>query len=176
METPGRALDLPGTVQAVLERFLTADFTTFARDGTPITWPVLPTWEPVDGRFAVMTSIGLPHKAFNARRDPRVSLFYSDSTGSDLRDPPTVLVQGDATVSAEIIVSASQLAPDLAAALERTTVALLRRQPNVGLYVSNPLSRALMGWYFLRLLIVVHPRRIAWGWDYREGWEVRDVA
>ena len=48
------------------------------------------------------TSIGLPNKAFNARRDGRISLLFSDQTASGLQDPPAVLVQGDAEVPEEI--------------------------------------------------------------------------
>lgn len=172
---PG-TLAVPGSVHEVLQRFLTADFSTIARHGTPMAWPVLPTWEPVTQQVLVATSIGLPHKAYNARRDRRVSLLYSDPTGSGLRNPPTVLVQGDATVSSDIVVSFDQLEPAAAAAMERSTIELLRRQPQVGWYVSNPISRGLMGWYFLRLFITVRPRAIRWGRGTPDGWEVCDVG
>jgi hypothetical protein len=40
----------------------------------------------------ITTSIGLPHKAYNVRRNPRVALLYSDPTGSGLDSRPEVLV------------------------------------------------------------------------------------
>jgi hypothetical protein len=47
----------------------------------------------------VTSAIGLPNKAYNARRNPKVALLFSDPTGSGLPNPPTVVVQGDAIVS-----------------------------------------------------------------------------
>ena len=42
----------------------------------PIAWPVCARLLE-DGRLLLTTSIGLPQKAFNIRRDPRVSMFFS---------------------------------------------------------------------------------------------------
>ena len=67
-----RRMDLPPEVEEVFREFRTCEFSTLARDGTPIVWPTLPFWYPDEGRFLITTSIGLPHKALNARRDPRV--------------------------------------------------------------------------------------------------------
>jgi hypothetical protein len=69
---------LPCEVEAVFREFRTCEFSTLARDGTPITWPTIPFWEPGRERFRITTSIGLPQKALNARRDRRVSLLFSD--------------------------------------------------------------------------------------------------
>ena len=93
------AISIPAEVEAVFREFRTCEFTTLARDGTPITWPMLPFWRPDTGQFMTTTSIGLPDKAFNIRRDPRVSLLFSDPTGSGLDNPPTVLVQGHAGIT-----------------------------------------------------------------------------
>src|SRR5215208_5075858 len=76
---------------------------TFARDGTPITWPTLPFWRPDEGRFMITTSISLAQKAFNVRRNPRVSLLFSNPTASGLHDPLAVLVQADAEAPDEIV-------------------------------------------------------------------------
>jgi hypothetical protein len=46
----------------------------------------------------VTTGLGYPKKANDARRNPRVALLFSDPTGSDLTQPPMVLVQGTAEV------------------------------------------------------------------------------
>ena len=163
--------ELPRPVLDALGGYVTADLSTFARGGTPITWPVLPMWEPVGERVLVATSIGLPYKAYNIERDPRVALLYSDATGSDLVDPPSVLVQGDAEVRRGILTSTSQLEPQVRDAVEAQAIALFRRQPSVGWYLSNPVSRAAMSWYFLRLLIVVRPRVVSWGWGPADRWE-----
>ncbi len=150
----GKAVDLPPEVEEVLREFRTCEFSTLARDGTPITWPTLPFWRPEEGRFLITTSIGLPHKAFNARRDPRVSLLFSDPTASGLTVPPAVLVQGDA--------EAPDLVESSVEGFEDELRQVLRRQPAGGFYSSNPLTRYLFDWYYMRLMIHVIPRRILW--------------
>ena len=74
------ALPIPVTVEAVFREFRTCEFSTLAADGTPITWPMLPFWRPDTGQFMTTTSIGLPDKALNIGRNPRVSLLFSDPT------------------------------------------------------------------------------------------------
>jgi hypothetical protein len=94
------------------------------QDGTPITWPTLPFWYPDEGRFLITTSIGLPHKAFNVRRNPRVSLLFSDPTASGLTNPPAVLVQVDAVSPDEVETSLLGFEDELRQ--------VLRRQPAGG--------------------------------------------
>lgn len=160
-----------------MSAFLTAELTTVSARGVPQTWPVLPSIEWHSGRISIMTSIGLPQKAFNIRRRPDVCLLFSEPTGSGLSDPPSVLVEGVATVSEGVRSSLSELEdPHLRFALERDAVRLLQRQPAVQTYARNSVTRALMGWYFLRLLITVAPRRVSWGWGSPRTWTVVDVA
>lgn len=155
MTSEARAtVSLPPEVEAVLHEFRTCEMSTLARDGTPIVWPTLPFWYPDRGRFLITTSIGLPHKAFNVRRDPRVSLLFSDPRGSGLTAPPAVLVQGDAEAPDEVEASVEGFEDELRQVLER--------QPAGGVYSSNPLTRYLFDWYYMRLKIHVTPRRILW--------------
>jgi hypothetical protein len=176
-----KQLELPIEVVDVFQHFMTCEFTTIGRTGQPITWPVLPIYWREQGMFAVMTSIGLPQKAYNARRDPHVSLLYSDPTGSTLIDPPAVLVQGTAQVSKEVIASFDELEPSLARALQKQGQMLAERQPSMALYMNNSLTRYLMDWYFMRLLLTVRPSRV-WWWDRGDFggayhcWEAGDVV
>src|SRR4051812_7614261 len=98
-------LSLPPEVEAVFREFRTCELSTLARDGTPITWPTLPFWQPEHGRFLITTSIGLAQKALNVRRDARCALLFSDPTASGLAQPPAVLVQGDAEAPDEVVTS-----------------------------------------------------------------------
>lgn len=174
MTTP-RLAAIPEDVRAVMGSFLTAEFTTMSRSGHPITWPVLPSLEPESFRLAIASSIGLPQKALNIRRDPRVCLLYSDPTGSGLDDPPTVRVQGVAEAEDRVLTSIADVNDHaIAEAFRRDAIDLLRRQPAVGIYASNGLFKKLMDWYFLRLLIVVKPTRVDWTDGAR--WETVDVA
>ena len=154
--------DPPPEVDEVLREFRTCEMSTLAKDGTPITWPVLPFWRPEEGRFLITTSIGLPQKAFNVRRNPRVSLLFSNPTASSLKDPPAVLVQGDAEAPDEVAASV--------AGFEDEVREVFRRQPTSGYYSSNPITRYLFDWYYMRLQIHVTPRRILWwpGGDFGE--------
>ena len=142
-----------------------------------MTWPVLPSFEPVTGRIAVVTSIGLPQKALNLRRDPRVSLLYSDGTGSGIADAATVQISGTATVGDGIVMRLKDISdPLISAAFYEDAIDLLRRQPAVGIYTRNRLARYLMDWYFMRLLIIVQPETVRWSTENSSEWEVFRVA
>jgi len=108
-------------------------------------------------RFLITTSIGLPEKAFNIRRDPRVSLLFSDPTASGLDDPPAVLVQGDAEAPDELVTGTGEF--------EEMARFLFPRQPAGETYSANWLTRYLFDWYYMRLAIRVTPRRILW-WEH----------
>lgn len=140
----------------MLERFFAAELSTRARDRTPLTVPVAPLWLPERGAILVSTGIGFPHKAYNARRDPKVSLLFSNPTGSGLDDPPAVLVQGDATVS-ELTTWDNELA--------RQYHKVWTGQPKgIG---ADPITKRLFWWYYMRLKIIITPTRIRW-WPGRD--------
>ena len=147
------ALRLPAEVEEVFARFYTCELTTIARNGTPVTWPTVPLYRPSEGVFIVTTAIGLPQKAFNVRRDPRVAMLFSDPTGSGLTRPPAVLVQGDATCPDEIVTGVDELDDLFALIYQRQPAA--RRS-------ADPISRRLFDWYCMRLLIRITPRIVSW--------------
>jgi len=161
------ALPIPAEVEAVFREFRTCEFSTLAVDGTPITWPMLPFFRPSTGQFMTTTSIGLPDKAFNIRRHPRVSLLFSDPTGSGLFEPPAVLVQGDAVAPDEIKTSIG--------GFEDEIMLVYRRQPAGAMYTSNPATRWFSDWYFMRLEITVTPRRILW-WEHGDAFSPPKVV
>ncbi|MGX1807977.1 pyridoxamine 5'-phosphate oxidase family protein [Nocardia sp. NPDC055321] len=156
---------IPTEVADVLERYFSAEFATRARDRTPIAVPVAPLWLPERGAILVSTGIGFPYKAFNARRDPKVSLLYSNPTASGLEDAPVVLVQGNAVVS-EIVTWDEEL--------ERQWRKVWAQSPKgVG---TDMISRRLFWWYYLRLKITVEPTRIRWWPDGDMTAVPREVA
>ena len=142
----------PLEVEAVFHEFRTCELSTLSRDGCPQSWPTIPFHDHSDGRFVITTSIGIPQKAYNVRRNGRVSLLFSDPTGSGLSRPPTVLVQADAICPEEVATDVSGFEQELAQTF--------RRQPRSAVYGSNPLLRYLMDFYYMRLSIYVTPRRI----------------
>jgi hypothetical protein len=147
-------LHLPPEVGAVFREFRTAEFSTIAKDGTPITWPTLPFYDAERGRFLVTTSIGLPQTVFNVRRNPRVALLFSDPTASGLDAPPAVLVQGNAAAPDEVVTELRGYEDALRQVFER--------QPESAMYSSNAPMRAIFDWYYMRLLIHVTPVRLLW--------------
>jgi hypothetical protein len=145
---------VPPEIAAVITEFRSAEVSTLAKDGTPIAWPMAVLYQPERGRFVTTTSIGLPQKAYNVRRDGRVSILYSNATGSGLINPPAVLVQGDATAPDEVVIWNDDL--------RQLWSILAVRQPSSNVYATTRLGHALMDWYYMRLLMLVVPRRICW--------------
>jgi len=144
-------LRLPPEVEAVFREFRTCEFTAVNRRGQPLTWPTEPYYDAPEGRLIVTSSIAFPVKAYNARRHPQVAMLFSDPTGAPLTNPPSVLVQGDATVT--------ELVDDPAWSYAMFKESILR-QPRTRSFVGNPLARWLFTFQFQRLAIFVQPRRI----------------
>jgi hypothetical protein len=98
MSTSNSSPDLPIEVWQVLDRSITVEYTSLTGAGTPVMVPVTPYVADDRSTLDVSTGLTYPAKAERARRDPKVSLLYSDPLGSGLVRPPVVLVQGLATV------------------------------------------------------------------------------
>lgn len=158
--TPQYSARMTSTAVEIIENYFTCEFTTIARDGAPQTWPVSPRLLD-DGRFLLGTSIGLPQKAFNIRRNPKVAMLFSEPTGSGLSPPGAVLIQGVATAD-DRIVSDLTADPELAS-LAQT---LFARQP-AGAMWSTWAGRRLWWSYYLRILIYVTPCRALF-WPTRD--------
>jgi hypothetical protein len=134
-------------VSAVICRYRTCELATVCRSGTPIAWPAVTMYRPDDGTFVITTSIGLPQKAYNIRRNAKVALLFSDPTGSGLTGHPQVLVQGKATCPDTVAWSP--------AGLEEYWARVFERQPFGRLYGRTAVTRWLMSWYYQRLVITV---------------------
>jgi hypothetical protein len=118
--------------------------------GRPICWPLTPYYRQGDPCIDVTTALGYPKKADEARANPKVSLLFSDPTGSGLEAPPQVLVQGIADVDAR----------DLEANRVRYTRESVEKLPgSKDLLPPQPLQR-LFSFYFTRLYIHVRPERV----------------
>lgn len=151
----------PSALQ-IIENFRTCELTTMSRDGSPQTWPICPLLLP-DGRFLICTSIGLPQKAFNIRRNPKVSMLFSEPTGSGFDNPGAVLVQGDAIAEDRIIADLRENRD-----LRRLFEQVCARQP-ASAFMSSWLGRRLFPFYYVRLAIQVTPYRIL-------HWPTRDFS
>jgi hypothetical protein len=141
---------LPTDVQQVFDRFITTEYTTIDPDGQPITWPVTPYYRPGDPQVDLTTGLGYPKKAEDARRNPKVSLLFSDPTGSGLERPPAVLIQGIAKVDDE----------DLDANRERYARESIEKLPETKSMHPPKFIQRRMEWYYTRLYVQVRPERI----------------
>jgi hypothetical protein len=141
---------LPADVQQVFDKFITTEYTTVDGRGRPICWPVTPYYDPGDPCIDVSTSLGAPKKALDARANAKVSLLFSDPTGSDMQNPPQVLVQGTAEVDYR----------DLDANRERYQRESIEKLPgSASMLPPKPLQRAL-DFYYTRLYVHVRPERV----------------
>jgi hypothetical protein len=136
---------------AVVEQYRTCEFATLSRSGVPIPWAAA-TVRRADGTFLITTSIGLPQKAFNVRRDPRVAMLFSDPTGSGLAGAPDVFLEGTASCPDEIVAGP--------AGAEDLWRILYERQPGSKAFGANAFSRWLMDWYYMRLHITITPTAV----------------
>jgi hypothetical protein len=135
-------------VMQVVDRYRTCEFATLTRSGVPIAWPTAALYR-ADGTFLITTSIALPQKAYNIRRDDRVALLFSEATASGLDAAPQVLVQGRAGCPDEIVT-------DVSGSTEYWR-RLHERQPFNAMYSRNALTRRFFDWYYMRLHITVSP-------------------
>ena len=141
---------LPGEVQQVFDRFITTEFTTVDRRGQPITWPVTPYYSPGGPCIDITTGLGYPKKADDAAANRKVSLLFSDPTGSGLSHPPMVLVQGTADVDDR----------DLAANRDRYAREVVDKLPGAPGMNAPELLKARFSWYYTRIYVHVRPERV----------------
>ena len=154
---------LPDDVQDVFARFVTTEYTTIDAQGRPITWPVTPYYRRGAGAIDVTTGAGYPKKALDARRNPRVALLFSDPTGSGLKDPPTVLVQGTAKVDDS----------DWDANRRRYERESAEKLPATREMSPPDFMKRFFLWYYARLYVYVRPERV-FVWRGDEEPEIHD--
>ncbi|MGH2980544.1 MAG: pyridoxamine 5'-phosphate oxidase family protein [Solirubrobacterales bacterium] len=141
---------LPQEVQDVFGSFVTTEFTTVDARGQPIAWPVTPYYKPGAATIDVSTGVGYPKKAQDARRNPQVSLLFSDATGSGIESGIRVLVHGTAEVDDR----------DLKANRERYDREGIEKLPATRKMLPPKAVRGLFSWYFERIYVKVRPERV----------------
>jgi hypothetical protein len=141
---------LPADVREVFERFITTEYTTVDSRQQPITWPVTPYYDQGAATIDVTTGLGYPKKADDAIRNPYVSLYFSDPTGSGLESSCRVLVQGTADVDDR----------NLDSNRERYFRESYEKLPGTRDMHPPKLVRGLLGWYYTRIYVKVRPERI----------------
>jgi hypothetical protein len=141
---------LPQEVRDTFERFITTEYTTIDARQQPITWPVTPYYTQGAVTIDITTGLGYPKKAEDARRNPHVSLLFSDATGSGIDEPSQVLVQGPAHIDDT----------DLIANRERYWHESGEKLPATKEMHPPAFLRGLFNWYYTRLYVNVRPERV----------------
>jgi hypothetical protein len=141
---------LPQEVREAFGRFLTCEYTTVDARQQPITWPVTPYYADGAPTIDITTGLGYPKKADDARRNPGVSLFFSDPTGSGIESGIRILVQGTAEVD-EV---------DLDANRERYWRESWEKLPGIRDMHPPKAVRRIFGWYYTRIYVKVRPERV----------------
>ena len=137
------------TIRDQAGAFVTTEYASLDRTGSPVTWPVTPYL----GEHTVDVSTGLtyPLKAERARRNPKVTLSFSLPRGSGLQSPGTFVVQGLATVRDA----------DLRANSARYLEVSNARFPQMYAAMPTAMLRG-MAFYWSRIWIEVTPVRVLW--------------
>ncbi len=141
---------LPPEVQEVFGRFITTELTTVDSRGQPIAWPVTPYYESGGPTIDITTGVGYPKKAQDARRNPQVSLLFSDPNGSGIESGIRVLVHGTAEVDDR----------DLKANRERYRKESLEKLPAIKKMMPPKAVEGLFSWYYERIYVKVRPERV----------------
>jgi hypothetical protein len=141
---------LPQEVREAFSRFVTCEYTTIDSRQQPIAWPVTPYYRDGAETIDVSTGLGYPKKANDARANPSVSLFFSDHTGSGIRDGRRVLVQGTAEVDDR----------DLDANRERYWRESGEKLPETKDIHPPAFLRKMFNWYYARIYVKVRPERV----------------
>jgi hypothetical protein len=141
---------LPPELREVFERFITTEYVTVDGKGQPIAWPVTPYHDTARGCIDVTTGVGYPKKADDASAHPQVALLFSDPTGSNIGDPPMVLVQGTAAVDET----------DLKANRQRYVREAKAKLPEAMKVTPPGFVQSMLSWYFDRIYIHVRPERV----------------
>lgn len=156
----GEMMNIPKWVEDVFQTYLTAEFTYMDGD-EPITVAVLPFYDATRRLIILTTSPAFYHKVKCIKRNPKVSILYSNSEHSGLDKDSVILVQGVANVDEEDLDRNNQYIMDLISrqqdSWKKTVVNKMIKE------LSSPLAKLMMDWYTIRILIKIKPYLIyAW--------------
>jgi len=141
-------IKVPSWANDVFENYLICEFTTIS-NGKPVTYPLLYFYEPSTGLFTVTSSILFSRKIENIKDNSKVSLLFSNPTGSGI-DKHAVLVQGVARIEDS----------DLDHGWERFLNDWREKEPYIDDFLAE---REKFGWFWKRIVVRVEPKKImAW--------------
>src|SRR3989442_6798726 len=136
-------IQVPPWVRETFDSYLVCEFTT-VKSGKPVTMPLLPFYLPDSGKFVVTSSILFSKKAENVKKNPKVSLLFSNPEGSKA-GKHAVLVQRIAHADDS----------DLDHGWEKHLSYWPKKQPYIDAYLAE---RGKVGWVWRRNVVQVGPK------------------
>lgn len=136
----------PNWVEDVFDKYLICEFTSID-NGRPVTFPMLFFHD--QNKFVVTSSILFSKKIEHVKKNPKVSLLFSNPEGSGV-EKHVVLVQGVAKADDS----------DLEHGWEKYLPMWRKKEPYIDQFLA---AREQFAWFWKRIVVEVEPKRIrAW--------------
>ncbi|MEM2787323.1 MAG: hypothetical protein QXJ58_03510 [Archaeoglobaceae archaeon] len=151
-----KSVEIPEWIEDIFDRYLTAEFTYLDGD-TPRTIAVLPYYDSKRKSIVITTSPAFYKKVSCVKRNPMVSILFSNSKYSGIEGNAVVLVYGLAKVDEDIEKNMSyimNLMINQKDSWKKTVVAKMVEE------LMSPMAKKLMDWYVYRIVIEVKPQKI----------------
>lgn len=161
-EEIGRHVEIPEWIEDIFERYLTAEF-TYMDGETPRTIAILPYYDSKRKSIVITTSPAFYRKVRCVKKNPMVSILFSNSKHSGIEGNAIVLVLGLAKVDEDIeknMAYIMNLMINQKDSWKKTVVAKMVEE------LMSPLAKRLMDWYVYRIVIEVEPQKILF---WRDG-------
>lgn len=140
-------LRLPEQVEDVMENALVSVLTCVDNRGRPVSHPMLPLYDRGSGKLYFTSSVLFSKKLEHIKRDPRVSVLFSNKKYIRSRVFHVVLVKGDARVVED----------DVHHGWERLVPLWRRKEPYIDQYLRQRIAIPL---FWERAIIEVSPVKV----------------
>jgi len=153
--------ELPVDLREVLENALVCEFTVISPSGRPVTHPLLPLYDAEDGRLFVTSSVLFSKKLDHIKKNPKVSVLFSNRAGIKVNPYRILLVKGNAVVGED----------DIHHGWERLLPLWRKKEP----YIDNFLKmRYALPLFWDRSIVEVEPTK-AYAWPQGDADSPPDV-
>lgn len=147
---------IPDWIQEIFEKYLTAEF-TYLDGKIPRTIAVLPYYDSKKKSIVITTSPAFYRKVTCVKKNPKVSVLFSNSKYSGIEGNAVVLVQGVARVLENIeenLHYIMNLMINYRDCWKKQVVELMAKE------LRSAIAKRLMDWYVYRIIINVEPRKL----------------
>lgn len=154
--------EIPEWIEDIFQSYLTAEFSYIDGD-IPRTIAVLPYYDPNRKSIVITTSPAFYRKVECVKRNPKVSILFSNSKFSGIGGNAVVLVQGLARVDEDIDKNMNYIMYLMINQKENWKKSVVAKMVEE---LMSPLAKRVMDWYVYRIVIEIKPERILF---WRDG-------